>query len=65
MSVYKIIIGNDMAPQNKNTSHVHKLVHIYHLKCHVKKVEAKKIGLQKKGTIWELFFALQTGCTKY
>ena len=25
--------------------------------CHVKSVEAKEIGLQKKGPIWEVFFA--------
>ena len=25
MSIYKIIIGKDMAPQNKNTSHIIKL----------------------------------------
>ncbi len=23
MSVYKIVIGKDMAPQNKNTSHIY------------------------------------------
>ena len=51
MSVYKIIIWKDMAPQNKNTSHFHQM------QCCAKSIVCEGLSAQKKAPIWECFFA--------
>ena len=44
MSVYKIVIGKDMAPQNKNTSQIYKIVRIYHMYAIQKVLRTKTFG---------------------